>query len=214
MTTNIQTVNKVSDKYSTIDYTFCANNFIPGSGYLNHLLLSPTAKIITSIHIKESLVCDYKFATIMLAYKQVKSKKARKSIVDSIILRKELEADITNFITNTAISDFTETKILLLNDSVLDKDIGDTGLQATFFFEKHDGTHEFMLRPGAGIRNLTSMIGLGVWECDTINEVLDSMIFEMSDLCFQHIIPHSGIVLNDKLKEDIKRYLKFYLYCE
>jgi hypothetical protein len=129
-----------------------------------------------------------------------------------MLFRENLNNDILDYLKVAETTPFTETKILLLNDTVLDKSVGDSGLQCLFVFEKHDGSHEFVLSPGAGIRALTNMIGMGIFECENVDEVLDSLIMELSDLCLTHIIPPSGITLTSKLTEDIKRYLEFYLY--
>jgi len=208
----IQTVNKQSNKYSNIQYNFIANSFIPESGYLNHLLLKYSASITASLLIKEKLLNDYRYASVMLVYKQVKSKASRKKAPENMLFRENLNNDILDYLKVAETTPFTETKILLLNDTVLDKSVGDSGLQCLFVFEKHDGSHEFVLSPGAGIRALTNMIGMGIFECENVDEVLDSLIMELSDLCLTHIIPPSGITLTSKLTEDIKRYLEFYLY--
>lgn len=212
--TKIPTISKLSDKYSNIQYTFTANSFIPENGYLNYLLLKYSASITASLLIKERLLNEYKYAGIMLVYKQVKSKASRKKLPDNMLLRDNLDSNILSYLQTAEITPFTETKILLLNDTIADKQIGDSGLQCFFVFEKHDGSHEFILNPGAGIRILTEMIGMGIFECENVNEVLDSLIIELSELCITNIIPPSGITLTNQLKDDIRRYLKFYLYGE
>jgi len=80
--------------------------------------------------------------------------------------------------------------------------------------EKHDGSHNFFLHPGAAIRDLTEIIGLGIFDCDSIKEVFDAIIFDMYDMVITNIIPPSNIQLTESLKMDILRYLHFFIYYE
>ena len=209
----IQTFSNPSKKYSNISYVFCANSFEPDKGYLNYALLRHNVRISAILTIREPLLNDYKQAIIMLAYKQVKSKWARrnKQAVNTVVIRENLEQTLKDY-PETTVNNFTETKILLLNDKALDKNVGDTGIQCLFRFEKHDATSEFMLSPGEALRNLTSMIGLGVFEADSVEDVLEDIISEMLDLTFLHIIPQSGILVTPALREDIMNYLHFCFY--
>ena len=208
------TLKKQSELYSNISYNVWADSFKPDKGYLNYTLLKHNVRISTYIDIKESLINDYKHGIIMLAYKSVNSKRARTSKQSTIITRTNLTTQLLEYKKVMDDTAFAENKILLLNDEIQDTTLGDNGIQCLFRFEKHDQTNEFFLNPGAALRNLTDMIGLGVFECESINEVLDNIIFEMVELFFNEIMPNIKLSNTISLKEDITRYLQFCIYGE
>lgn len=202
-------------KYDNIQYNFCANLFEPTNGNLNFVALQYSARVSCILTINTPLISDYKCAEICLSYKQVKVKNARKGTNTNLLLRDNLETDIQNFINICpTLNSYDQTRILVLNDKTLDSSVGDTGIQGMISLEKHDGSHDFLLCPGGAIRQLTEMVGLGVFDCENIKECLDTIIVDMSEIIFEHIIPHSKINLTDSLKEDIIRYLTFFIYYE
>lgn len=202
-------------KYANIHYTFCAEPFIPSIGNLNFVALNYTARIIGRLTINTPLISEYKYAEIIISYKQVKMKNARKGTNTNLLLRDNMENDIQNFINLCpTLRPFDQTRIFVLNDKTLDNSVGDTGIQCIISLEKHDGSHDFLLCPGAAIKQLTEMVGLGVFDCENIKECLDTIIIDMSDMIVEHIIPYSNIQLTDSLKTDIIRYLTFFIYYE
>lgn len=204
-----------TSKYESIHYTFCANPFIPSFGNLNFIALNYSARIVCRLNINTPLISDYKEAQIIISYKQVKAKNARKGANTNLLLRDDIENDIVDFIKICpTLSNYDQTRILVLNDKTLDSGIGDTGIQGLVSLEKHDGSHDFLLCPGSALKQLTEMVGLGVFDCENIEEVLNSIINELTEMILEHIIPNAHIQLTDALKADIIRYLRFFIYYE
>ena len=212
-----------SQKYSNIVYSVYINSFDPESGTLNHALLRNNVNVSCHINVKDSLLDDYEYAIITLAYKQVKTKAKRyKSLLASplnnsnVLYRNGLDELIEQYKPLVVKEDYSEFRALLLNDitSPQDAKVGDTGLQCMFRFQKFDGSSEFFLSPGSPLSHLSSIIGLSVFEASSVNEVLDAIIFDMSELLKQHVLPKSGLNNSVDLDNDIKRYLRFSFYGE
>ena len=205
-------LREVDEKYSNISYNVWGDSLEPDKGYLNYTLLLHNVRISTYIDIKESLLNDYKHGVFMLAFKHVKNRHARKNAYRTFLLRELLEQQIIDYLSLVKNTEVLENKILLLNDKTLDKHLGDMGIQSLFRFEKHDGTHEFFLAPGEAARCLSSMIGLGVFDAPSIEEVLEDIINKMLDLLFTNVISNTKLANNQQLKDDVTRYLKLCVY--
>ena len=204
------TLVRKSKKYPDITYDFCASSFEPDKGYLNYVLLRHNVRV-SALIFNQNQISEYKYANIMVAYKTVKSRQARKQKIESLLYRETIDTDISTILQTKNFKNFAETKILLLNDILLDKFVGDAGLQIMFRFEKHDGTSEFFLSPGSAIKQLTDVIGFSIFEAESVDAVLSDITCELLDLIYTEILPNSKIMTTDKLKEDISKYLTFCL---
>ena len=109
---------------------------------------------------------------------------------------------------------FEAGKPLLLNDLSSDKYLGDVLIQPFIYYEKSDNTHTILLNPGSPLEQLSFTVGMSIFEADSINEVLNSIIFNMSNLLVYKIIPNSKLQNTPQLLADIRRYLYFYFYGE
>ena len=206
-----------SEKYKNISYTTFIRNLEPESGQLGHdIILAPMAYVSCSIKVKDTTFDDCATISIVLAYKQVVSqiKRSKKALASmekcSVFYRHDLENLISVY--EKPLEAFDESKPLLLNDIVKDKAVGDAAVQALFQFEKIDGTSRFVLCPGGPYEQLSSTIGMSIFEASSIEEVLDSIIFNMSNLFIDNIIPHTKIQSTPALLDDIRRYLHFHFY--
>ena len=195
-----------SSKYSNITYKVFSNSFEPRNGFLEYVLLQYNIQVTAILEIKNSMLNDYSCAKAILAYKYVKNKRQRRK--SSHLKRKDLEAQIIKYKLVMSDEFYAESKILVLNDTILDADIGDNGIQCMFVFERHDKSHETYLNPGAALTRLTEMIGLSVFEAEDINEVLNNMINEMTDLFMVEVIPNTKLQNTPALRSDVLRYLK------
>lgn len=222
MSTLPKTLKIPSKKYSNISYSVYINSFTPEPGTLNYALLRNNVNVSCDIRVTDSLLDDYEYAIITLAYKQVKTKAKRyKTLLaaplqSNVLYRTDLNALIEEYKPLVLPESHSEFRALLLNEigSLRDSKIGDTGLQCMFRFKRFDGTSEFFLSPGSPLRNLTSIIGLSVFEASSINEVLDVIIYDMAELLTLHVLPQSGLSMTPELDADVKRYLRFSFYGE
>lgn len=213
-----------SEMYENISYSVYVNSFKPEPGTLNYSLLRHNVNVSCVISVSSSMLNDYEFAVITLAYKQVKTKSKRYKLLltdpvakSNVLYRGNLQNLINQYkATLTTTDDFFEGRALLLNDltSTIDQKVGDTGIQCLFRFQKFDGTSEYVLLPGGPLRKLSSVIGLSVFSAVSIEEVLNNIIIEMSSLVSQYILPHSGLCVSSSLNDDIQRYLRFCFYGE
>lgn len=205
-----------SEKYKAISYVSFIRNTEPESGQLNHIILAPMAQVSCIIKVKGAAFDDCDNIDITLAYKQTTSqtKRNKKALANmsncSVFYRQGLETLISEYEKPVAL--FDESKPLLLNDLVLDKSVGDTAIQALFRFEKSDGSCNYILRPGGPYEQLSATIGMSIFEAPSIEEVLDSIIFNMSNLFVDNIIPYTKIQSTPALLDDIRRYLRFHFY--
>ena len=211
-----------SELYKNIAYSVFINP-TPTTGTLNYAILHTNVNVSCIISIKDSLLDDYEFAVITVAYKQVSTKSKRfKSVLkdplsrSNMLYRASLDSMIKEYKTLFSKETYAMGRALLLNETVTNQDarVGDTGIQCMCRFQKFDGSSEFILCPGGPLVNLVSMIGLSVFEADSVEEVLDSIILKMADLIKTHILPSSGLVITSDLDADIIRYLKFAFYGE
>lgn len=211
-----------SKTYNNIAYSVYINSMAPEAGTLDYALLRNNVNVSCSISVKESLLDDHEFAIITLAYKQVKSKSKRyKSVLASpdasnVLYRQNLDGLIKTYKTVMDESDYSQGKALLLNSltSSVDSKIGDTGLQCMFRFQRFDGSSQFILSPGGPLRNLSTIVGLSVFEASSVEEVLDIIILEMANLISEEVLPKSGLEVTPDLQDDIIRYLRFSFYGE
>lgn len=223
MSQNQMSLKIPSEKYSNIAYSVYVNSFSPEQGTLNYALLRNNVNVSCVISVKDSLLDDYEFAFITLAYKQVKTKSKRyKALLSSplthsnVLYRDNLNELIEKYKPSVSEENHSECRALLLNaiKHPVDSKIGDTGIQCMFRFQRFDGTSEYVLSPGGPLRNLASIIGLSVFEAQSIEEVLDTIILDMVALFSLHVLPQSGLAITPELDEDIKRYLRFSFYGE
>lgn len=211
-----------SNLYSNISYSICINSFTPDSGGLNHTLLRHNVSISCMIRVADAILNDYEYAIITLAYKHVKTKAKRyKSLLktqqaSNVLYRDKLETLIQAYKSKLQTEPYCESKGLLLNHiaSKIDSKLGDMGIQCMFRFQRFDGSSDFFLAPGSPISNLVSVIGLSVFEAQSIQEVLDAIILDFSNLFNQYILPKTFLDTSTNLDTDIKRYLYFCFYGE
>ena len=216
----IPTSLKIQSKYyQNIYYTIFIQRTFPDTGILNNILLGGSANVSCNINVK-SVIEDYDYAIITLAYKQVNSKAKRQKAVlstpsnSSVLYRKNLNFLFDEYQLISSKQIYDEFKPLLLNDldSKNDSLIGDTGIQCMFRFITPEGCNEFVLCPGAPLAQILTTIGLSIFEAFSIEEVLDSIILDMSILFMEQIISYSNLDSTPELLIDIQRYLRFSLY--
>jgi putative ubiquitin-RnfH superfamily antitoxin RatB of RatAB toxin-antitoxin module len=206
-----------SEKYKNITYSVHVRQSTPEKGTLRPLLLKPAASVSCQIK-ADTLMTDCSDISITVAYKQIISKAARnktrlsKMDASEVFYRSNLNTLITNF--KKPLGPFEEGKALLLNDlsSIKDRQIGDTAIQPMFYFTKLNGSNEFILCPGAPLEQLSLTVGMSIFEASSIEEVLDSMVFNMSTLLVDNVLPMSGLDMTPALLTDIQRYLHFHFY--
>ena len=205
--------------YENVNYNLYIGNTQPIHENLNFALLKANTRVSAIIDIEDSTLCEYKKAIICISFKEVfsKAKRYNKLInnrhLSNVLYRDNLDNEILNYINTSDLSNpFVETKMLLLNDLEIDKDVGDAGVQVSLIFEKYDGLHEFYLNPGSAERSLIELVGLGVLTCDNVQYVLNNIIDDLTQLLITHVLIYSRINITEDLKESIKRYLYFSFY--
>lgn len=204
-----------SEKYKNISYSTFIKSQIPERGQFSHILMAPMAFVTCAIKVRELNFDSCDDVLITLAYKQSTSKTRRSkaslaSVDKPVIYRKDLDLQIQNY--NKPSEHFIESKPLLLNDLVLDASIGDSAIEPMFQFVDLNGSSRWILNPGAPYEQMSTTIGFSIFEAESIEEVMDSIIFNISNLFVDNIIPTSGITSTPDLLIDIQRYLHFYLY--
>ena len=205
-----------SDKYKHICYSTFIGRTEPAVGLLSHVILTPMATVQCNINIKGIVLDNYDNITITVALKQVstKTKRTKRALANpdksNVFYRANLDTLISNYFVPTEY--FEYSKPLLLNDLISDKNTGDTAIQVLFHFGKADGTNDFFLCPGSPRDELSMTIGLSIFEANSIEEVLDSIILTMSNLLVDNVLPSYNIDTSNNILDDIRRYLHFHFY--
>lgn len=210
-----------SQYYENVYYTVFIQRVFPDTGPLSNILLGCSASVSCNINVKSIMLDDFEYAIFTLAYKQVNSKAKRNKLClgapheANILYRKDLDGLLTQYIPKASLQIYDEFKPLLLNelDNKNDLLIGDTGIQCMFrFVDFNNGHNTFMLCPGAALSQLSTTIGLSIFEANSIEEVLDTIILDMSTIFTEQIISYSNLDNTSELLSDIQRYLRFSLY--
>lgn len=211
-----------SSKYTNVSYLVDIKKESVSSGSFGSILLGSSSTIEATIRVVDAMLDDYEYAIITIGYRQVASKVKRYKprLEDpnnsSVLYRKDLDTLLNTYKTVSSKQSYDDSKPLLLNnlDSKVDDLVGDTGIQTMFRFVKFDGTSDFMLCPGAPLTQLSTTIGLSIFEASSIEEVLDDIILTMSTLLVDNILPSSKLELTPELLVDIQKYLRFSFYGE
>lgn len=209
-----------SQLYNNVHYVTYIQSNVPEKGSLDYALLRNNVNISCYIKVQNSLISEYEYAIITLAYKQVKSKSKRyKTILkmpqkSNVLYRNNLEPLLSAYKLCVSTENYSEVKLLLLNDltDANDSKVGDTGIECMFRFKKFDGSSEYMLYPGAASGELFTVVGLSVFNTDSVDEIFVSIINDMSDLLQTHVLLNSYITVTPQLISDIKRYIYFCIY--
>lgn len=209
-----------SKNYNSIFYRIYVNSLDLEKGPLDHCLLQNNISAMCFISVANPDLAEYEYAVITLAYKHTKSKYMRyKKYLSNtknakVFYRHNKEAIFSEYLKNTTPESDMLAKPLLLNDiyDKSDASAGDSAIQLMVRFSHYDGSSTYKFYPGSALGELLSIIGLSVFEAQSVEEVIDEIICELMGLLKIHVLSNCNVSLTTALYTDIDRYMRFSIY--